>query len=780
MLRALSFILSSGNLASRLRNLLLYADMRLRRRGCAAVWDSCFDAAWYAAEHPEVAASGIPAWLHFLIEGAAKGFNPSPSFHTAYYLYRHLDVARSGVNPLLHYALHGWRERRPVAAAPGCRPDGSRIPLPQREEWRKAIGMPSQSGPLVTVVIPCFNYGRYLDEAVRSIEEQTLNGVEIIVVEGGSTDGETPALVRELEAARGDRVKFFYRGRACPVGDNRNFGIARAQGSLICCLDADDMLRPTFLEVAAFAALAGGYDLVSPSLEMFGESNERWIIAGASFPEIADANQVTTCALFRKAAWSAVGGYRDFGAGADYIPEDWDLWLRMLAHGARSLGMRRTLLRYRVHSRGISAASRVAEAHFRERIREVNRELLERPLDPLRPPPPRPEIEPASVRRLLEPQDRKPAILLALPFVTVGGAEKLMASLVGRWMELGYRVLVISTNLLGPSMPDHSGLIESATPHYYPLPDLFGVESPLWADFLQFLILRYRVETLLITGSEYAYTQLPLLRQLFPRLLVVDQLFNHEGHMASNRFYADAIDLTIVPTPWLANFIQENHAERAERIAVIPHAIEPEPLRAGDDALLPPSFEGKPEVGFFGRFSPEKGPLEFVEIAARVAGRSGAMFLMAGDGPMRPRVEALIRKRGLEGRIHLPGMLHARQVPGAMARCAVVVTPSILDGMPLAIFEAQAQARPVIASRVGSIPAMIEDGVTGWLCDAGDVEAFAGRIAAALADEALRDRVGRAAREAVERRQGTLAMARDYLDAFIAARERKRSDVLPE
>jgi glycosyltransferase involved in cell wall biosynthesis len=776
MFGPLLFLLRPTDRLTRLRNLALYLDMRLRKRQCASVWDGLFDRQFYSSEHPEAAQAGVPPWLHFLAEGGRRGLNPSASFHTRYYQHRHPDVARTGLNPLLHYALYGWKERRPIASAQGLHSDGSRIPLPLRAGWKEAAAL-APEGPLVTVVIPCFNYGEYLEEAIGSVLRQNYAGAEIIVVEGGSTDGTTPETVRRLERQFGGRVRFLYRDRPCLVGDNRNFGIRQARAPLICCLDADDVLEPPFLEVAAFAMLAGQYDLVSPSLRMFGGSNDCWLIGDASFPEIAEANQVVTAALFRKSYWERVGGYRDFGTGLDYIPEDWDLWVRMLGAGARSLGMRRTLLRYRVHSSGISAGSRAAEPAFAERIRAVNRELLSRPP---RPAPPAAPCAPGLIADLLAPPDARPAILLALPFVTVGGGEKLMATLARRWKESGCRVLVVTTNLLGPSMPDHSALIEDITPHYYPLPGLFGMESPLWADFIEFLIMRYRVSTLVVAGSEYAYTLLPGLRQVFPHLVVADQLFNHEGHMASNRFYADSIDVTIVPTPWLADFLQSKHGERAERIAVIPHAIEPEPLRAGADASLPEGFEGKPVVGYFGRFSPEQGPLEFVEIAARLAKRTDAVFYMAGDGPLRGQVEDRIRKRGLAGRIFLPGMLPMERVAEAMARCAVVVVPSLLDGMPLAVFEAQAQARCVVASRVGSIPAMIEDGVTGWLCEAGDEEGFAERIAAVLSDEALRERVGRSARESVLRREGTLAMAREYLAVFERARAARRSDVLPE
>jgi hypothetical protein len=103
--------------------------------------------------------------------------------------------------------------------------------------------------PLVTVVIPSFNYGRFLGEAVDSVLAQTFTNIEVIVVEGGSTDPESRRVACALDRPR---VRIVEQHEPHLVGANRNFGICHARGKYVCCLDADDLLAPTYIEKAVF------------------------------------------------------------------------------------------------------------------------------------------------------------------------------------------------------------------------------------------------------------------------------------------------------------------------------------------------------------------------------------------------------------------------------------------------------------------------------------------------------------------------------------------------
>src|SRR5215471_18656606 len=100
--------------------------------------------------------------------------------------------------------------------------------------------------PRVSVVVTCFNLGRYLDEAVGSVLAQTFQDFEILIVDDGSTDEDTRRLLSGYRRPKTRVVRIENRG----LPGARNEGIRRTSGPYVCCLDADDRLEHTYLEKA--------------------------------------------------------------------------------------------------------------------------------------------------------------------------------------------------------------------------------------------------------------------------------------------------------------------------------------------------------------------------------------------------------------------------------------------------------------------------------------------------------------------------------------------------
>jgi hypothetical protein len=206
--------------------------------------------------------------------------------------------------------------------------------------------------PLVSVIIICYNYGRYLEEAVQSVRSQTYLNKEILIIDGGSDDPSTLKIVKSYSSD--NDIKVFIREGRHLVGDNRNFGIEKAEGEFICCLDADDRLRPSYIEKAMLSLFEFGADLVSPSSESFGEKQKIGLLKlEPTIDDILNENQLNTVALFKKSLWQHVGGYVDFGLGSDHFYEDWHFWMRCIACGAKVRNLCfETLFNYRVHHAG--------------------------------------------------------------------------------------------------------------------------------------------------------------------------------------------------------------------------------------------------------------------------------------------------------------------------------------------------------------------------------------------------------------------------------------------
>ncbi len=156
-------------------------------------------------------------------------------------------------------------------------------------------------------------------------------------------------------------------------------------------------------------------------------------------------------------------------------------------------------------------------------------------------------------------------------------------------------------------------------------------------------------------------------------------------------------------------------------------------------------------VGFLGRLSPEKGPEVFLRAALLARARlADVHFVFVGDGPLAPTLRDSIARFKLGDRVHLAGL--RRDVASVLNDIDVLVSSSHSEAMPLAVMEAMASGLPIVATRVGGVPDMIDQGESGWLVTPNDFEEIAQRLQQILATPGELARMGAAARRrAVEK-----------------------------
>jgi glycosyltransferase involved in cell wall biosynthesis len=214
--------------------------------------------------------------------------------------------------------------------------------------------MPS---PAVSVVIPCFNLGRFVDEAVDSVLAQTFSDYEILVVDDGSTDVET----RERLARYHKPATRVLRTSNHGLPAAKNAGIADTTGQYICALDADDRLEPDMLEKSVAALEQDpGLAFVSHWLRYFGDATGEWTPDRCDFPALLDMNTVNGAALVRRAAVQAVGGYDEsFKSGC----EDWDFWITLVERGFKGMILPEVLFNYRRRPASMSRTMLEREGH---------------------------------------------------------------------------------------------------------------------------------------------------------------------------------------------------------------------------------------------------------------------------------------------------------------------------------------------------------------------------------------------------------------------------------
>jgi glycosyltransferase involved in cell wall biosynthesis len=202
--------------------------------------------------------------------------------------------------------------------------------------------------PAVTVVIPCFDQGRFLEDALVSVFRQTRSDFEVVVVDDGSTDAGTKEALDRLDWPR---VRVIHQpNRGLPAA--RNAGIAVARGRFVVPLDADDELRPGFLERMLEALDSDPRAAYAHCwAELFGDVSYVWATRPFNAYGELVSNSVVGCVALRRAAWEAVGGYDETMLEGN---EDWELWIRLMAGGWGQVQVREPLFRYRKHGVSMS------------------------------------------------------------------------------------------------------------------------------------------------------------------------------------------------------------------------------------------------------------------------------------------------------------------------------------------------------------------------------------------------------------------------------------------
>ncbi|MFA6091733.1 MAG: glycosyltransferase [Elusimicrobiota bacterium] len=183
--------------------------------------------------------------------------------------------------------------------------------------------MPSSK---VSVIIPCYNHGAFVGEAVDSVLAQTFQDFEIVIVDDGSTDKDTLDILKGFDKPKTQVVHAEHQGLA----EARNVGIRNSSGTYILPLDADDKISPEYL-AEAVRVLDGDDEvkIVYCNAERFGAQTGPWEHPCFSLQRILANNLIFCTAFFRRKDYDKTRGYdKDLR-----LLEDWDFWLSLLETG---------------------------------------------------------------------------------------------------------------------------------------------------------------------------------------------------------------------------------------------------------------------------------------------------------------------------------------------------------------------------------------------------------------------------------------------------------------
>lgn len=560
----------------------------------------------------------------------------------------------------------------------------------------------------VSIITPYYNTGDIFVETFISIQVQSLQNWEWIIVDDGSTNQDAIKRLTEF-AAKDDRIQIVRQTNAGTAAA-RNTGFRHSKGRYICLLDHDDMLEPTYLEKCAWFldsntefAFCNSYSVV------FDEQEFLWTAGFERGKYFLEANSGPPISVVRREAYLECGG---FDETIRVLYEDWDFWLAMAKVGLWGYTIPEYLQWYRKLGSG-RYEQILQSGYVNDEFSKIMQQKYQ-DIDQCFPEPSRRALSPyetiiehSLVCNPLADNSSGRRIMFIVPWMVTGGADRVNLDLIEGLTEKGHDVTVCAT-LQADHQWEHQ--FSRFTPDIFILPNFLHAAD--YPRFLAYLIQSRQIDTVMITGSTIGYHFLPYLRAISPNVAFVDMCHVEEPHWLNGghpRFgigYQDALDLNIVTTQHLANWMYARGAD-SERIRVMHtgiRSLHEEKLSATRERIraeLNIAIE-MPVIVFAGRLCEQKRPVMLVEIL-KMALDNGLKFqaLIIGDGKQKTQVENLITKYELSSNIQMLGSVAHEKWLAILAASDILLMPSQYEGISIALLEAMAAGAVPVVAKVG-------------------------------------------------------------------------------
>ncbi len=575
----------------------------------------------------------------------------------------------------------------------------------------------SNECPLVSVIIPCYNYGKFIVEAISSVLASTYQNIEIIVIDDGPTDEYTIELLKNLKMPK---TKILFQENQ-GLARARNNGIREANGKYILPLDADDKIEATYIEKGIYILEKNPeFAFVYGFAKVFGAQNFVWETGKFEIEGLRRENIIPSCTLFRKSAWEMSGGYENDRHQYD----DWTFWLKLSEFAFWGKQIPEVLFYHRKHESVDSMSDKLAKRHreYYVKMQKVISEINEKKKKEIGEFLKKKKIKEPSVYlnanecRIKISQKRK--ILIFLPWLSTGGVERVMLNLLKKLSGWEFFIVTTQSDNYDPEI-DIS--FKKITPFVYHLPAFLDWED--WIDFICDLIRNYKIDTILINHCEWAYENIKYIKGASKDIKIFDLLHNtaNEGFKNHSKKYNYEINKTIVISEEIKNHLlcELNYSDT--KLECVLNGIDTDNVfnpinynssEARKEFNIP---ENKLVITYIGRLSEEKNPLKFIEVTKKLVGNGSKnyFFIMAGDGNLKESVLKEINNNFFhEEFLFLGNCMFPEKV---LSSSDMLLNTSSIEGMPLTLMEALSMEVPVIAPDIGGIKEIIKNEFNGIL-----------------------------------------------------------------
>ena len=587
-------------------------------------------------------------------------------------------------------------------------PDFANTPIsPQRPHFGYAPDGDGAS-PAVSVITPYHNNGTVFVDTAESLFRQSLQQWEWLIVNDGSDD---PEALRILDTFRekDPRIRVIDLETNLGPAAARNVAMAQAQADLLFFLDADDLIEPTTLEKTAWCLESyPEYGICKGLNVSFGGQEYASKVGFDAGNLFLTKNPVTLLSMIRREVVTSVGGFDEtLTRGL----EDWDFWLHCADNGFWGHSIPEYMDWYRRrpdHSDRWTAWTKEGVKETRKELRQRYPKLYAQGIPQIAPQPMQPFADIRDdvpfANRLAKEKKR---ILLVLPWMAMGGADKFNLDLMMLLQERGYELSVATT------LPGNYAWYQrfaKYTPDIFILPHFLRLSD--YPRFLDYFVKSRELDVVLFSNSQIGYRFLPFLRSRNPETTFVDychmeeEYWNNGGHARTAAAYQHALDLSIVSSKHLKEWMVDRGADPG-RLEVCYTNIDTEKYAPNAEIRdrVRAELNIRPSTAvllYAGRICEQKQPRVLAPVMRALRDHKlDYVCIVAGDGEDRGWLTRYIRRHRLGKQVWMLGTVGLERMQELMVASDIFFLPSQMEGISLTIFEAMAQGVVTVGADVG-------------------------------------------------------------------------------
>lgn len=587
---------------------------------------------------------------------------------------------------------------------------------------RKNVEYNEEKDPVISIITPYYNTNKYIDKTVNSVLNQTWPYFEWIIVDDGSTNQKDIEKLDEIQKID-KRIKVFHKENEGPSAA-RDFGAGKISktSKYIVFLDSDDLINETYLE-CAYWTLETNPKASWAYADTINFDGEEFTWTKWYNPrKVMQDNILVMTAMIRKEAFFAVNGFeiRDKN-----VYEDWCLWLKMIKNGMFPARMNFFGFWYRKKAKEESELKQSNEGNREKAMAYVEKITKQIDLSKIEDGIQYPK-EDYNWEEIVEQNDNiiipkkkannKINILLIIPWMTVGGADKFNLDIIKRTNKEKFEFTIISTepneNRWRQEFEEYATVYDLTT----------FLDRKNWINFINYIIEKNNINIIFNTNSTFGYNAIPYLKVKHPQIPIMDYIHMEEWYNRNGGFSRDSSRVaSVIDKTYVCNKNSEkilvNYFNREKEdvdtiyIGVDEKVYNPE-LFNKEEILKENNIDskGKYIISYICRITEQKRPYLLLKIVERLKEqRNDVLFIVAGDGPLLEDIKKEAKKLKISENILFLG--NVKETEKIYAISDLTLNCSIKEGLALTAYESLSMGVPVVSCDVGGQKELIDENV---------------------------------------------------------------------